>query len=42
MHVVVEDDDADHHPHAEQHGVCVGEPAAILPEEGAGGQVRDP
>lgn len=29
--VVVEDDDSDHHPHAEQHGVCVGEPAAILP-----------
>lgn len=31
MDVVVEDDDSDHHPHAEQHGVCVGEPAAVLP-----------
>lgn len=36
--VVVEDDDSDHHPHAEQHGVCVGEPAAILPVRGGGGR----
>lgn len=31
MNVVVENDDAHHHPHAEQHSVCVGEPAAVLP-----------
>ena len=31
VNVVVEDDDSDHHPHAEQHGVRVGEPTAILP-----------
>lgn len=36
--VVVEDDDADHHPHAEQEGLGVGEAAAVLPapREGLG------
>lgn len=34
MNVVVENDDSDHHPHAEQHGVCVGEPTAVLPVTG--------
>ena len=32
VNVVVKDDDPYHHSHAEQHGVCVGEPAAVLPE----------
>lgn len=31
VNVIIENDDAHHHPHAEQHGVCVGEPAAVLP-----------
>lgn len=31
VNVVVEDDDSHHHPHAEEHGVCVGEAAAVLP-----------
>lgn len=31
VNVVVEDDDSHHHPHAEEHGVCVGETAAVLP-----------
>lgn len=31
VNVVVEDDDPHHHPHAEEHGVCVGETAAVLP-----------
>lgn len=31
MNVVVEDDDSHHHPHAEQHGVRVGEATAVLP-----------
>lgn len=31
VNVVIENDDSYHHPHAEQHGVCVGEPTAILP-----------
>lgn len=31
VNVVIEDDDSHHHPHAEQHGVCVGEPTAVLP-----------
>lgn len=30
MDVVIEDDDAHHHPHAEQHGVRVGEAAPVL------------
>lgn len=36
--VVVEDDDADHHPHAEEEGLGVGEAAAVLPapREGLG------
>lgn len=33
VNMVVEDDDAHHHPHAEQHGVCVGEPTTVLPGE---------
>lgn len=28
--MIIEDDDAHHHPHTEQHGVCVGEPTAVL------------
>ena len=35
--VVVEDDDAHHHPHTEEHGVCVGEATAIL----TGGRERE-
>lgn len=31
VNVVVEDDDPHHHPHAEEHGVCVGETTAVLP-----------
>lgn len=31
VNVVIQDDDTYHHPHAEQHGVCVGEPTAVLP-----------
>lgn len=31
VNVVIENDDSHHHPHAEQHGVCVGEPTAVLP-----------
>lgn len=31
MNVIIENDDSHHHPHAEQHGVCVGEPTAVLP-----------
>lgn len=34
VNVVVENDDSNHHPHAEQHGVCVGEPTAVLPVTG--------
>ena len=37
MDVVVEDDDAHHHPHTEEHGVCVGEATAIL----TGGRERE-
>lgn len=31
VNMIVENDDPHHHPHAEQHGVCVGEPAAVFP-----------
>lgn len=31
VNVVVENNDSHHHPHAEQHSVCVGEPTAVLP-----------
>lgn len=31
VNVVIENDDAHHHPHAEQHGVRVSEPTAVLP-----------
>lgn len=34
VNVVIKNDDAHHHPHAEQHGVCVGEPTAVLPGTG--------
>lgn len=36
MNVVVEDDDPDHHPQAEGHGLLAGEAAAVLPEDGEG------
>lgn len=32
MDVVVQDDDADHHPQAERHRLLAGEAAAVLPE----------
>lgn len=32
MHVVVKDDDPDHHPQAERHRLFAGEPAAVLSE----------
>lgn len=34
--MVVEDDDADHHPHAEEEGLGVGEAAPVLPVPGEG------
>lgn len=35
--VVVEDDDSNHHPHAEEEGLGVGEAAPVLPARGEGG-----
>lgn len=32
MHIVVQDDDPDHHPQAERHRLLAGEPAAVLSE----------
>lgn len=32
MHVVVKDDDPDHHPQAERHRLLTGESAAVFPE----------
>lgn len=34
VNVVIENDDAHHHPHAEQHGVCVSEPTTVLSGNG--------
>lgn len=31
--MIIEDNDAHHHTHAEQHSVCVGETAAVLPAQ---------
>lgn len=31
MNMVIKDDDAHHHTHAEQHGVCVSKTAPVLP-----------
>lgn len=31
VNVVIENDDPHHHPHAEQHGICVGEPTTVFP-----------
>lgn len=43
MNVIVEDYDAHHHSHTEEHGVRVGEPTAVFPgyKERAEGKCKD-